>query len=68
MCIAINSNNVKAARVKYDKTQAEMAEIIGINVNTYCQKEQGNKEFTLSEAKKVADFLGKSIDNLFFAD
>lgn len=68
MCIKINSAQIKSKRVKQGKTQQYMAGIIGININTYCQKENGQSEFLLKEAKIASDDLGESIEDLFFAN
>jgi len=53
-----NSNHVSA-----DK----MAEILGLSTKSaYYKKENGRVKFTLSEAKKISDFFGISIEEIFF--
>lgn len=39
-------------------TQKEMAEIIGISENVFCQKATAVKDFTVSELEKMCDVLG----------
>lgn len=45
-------------------TQADMAEKLGMAENTFSWKRRGVREFSLSEAAKVADMTGKSLDYL----
>ncbi len=45
-------------------TKREIAEALGIGENTLYAKLRGESEFTLSEAGKLADMLGCSIDSL----
>lgn len=52
----------KAANVK----QECMAELIGVSRASYSKKESGQVKYTLEEAKRIADFFGKSIENVFF--
>ena len=45
-----------------------MADKLGITLQNYYQKENGIREFKLSEAKKIADLFDVSIEDIFFAD
>jgi len=59
--------NLRVARLKARVSQEDIAKLLGVNVNTYSSKERGKTEFTLGEVKKLADFFGTTIDELFFA-
>jgi len=59
---------LKALRVGQELTQEKMAGILGIHEATYNRKEQGTSEFTLSEAKKISELFGITIDKLFFVE
>lgn len=57
---------VKSYRKFYNLTQSDMADKLGITLQNYYQKENGIREFKLSEAKKIADLFGVSIEDIFF--
>jgi len=49
--------------------QMELSHLIGYSSkNAYSQKERGERKFTLEEAKKIADFFGMTIEEIFFED
>lgn len=58
--------NLRIARLKAKVNQEQIAKLLGISVNTYGAKERGIYDFTLHEAKKLADYFGMSIESLFF--
>lgn len=58
---------LKAYRKLHDIKAKDMADLLGITLTTYCKKENGKNEFTLIECKKIADKLGKSVDDIFFS-
>lgn len=60
------SNNLKAYRAKYDMTQSQLAEKLNISTTSYSMKENKKTEFTLKEAKAIADLFGTTIDKVFF--
>lgn len=60
------SNILKSLRAMQGLTQADMAQLLDISKNSYNRKEIGEREFTLSEAKKIADTFHKKIDDIFF--
>ena len=66
--IRINNKTLKAYRQLLNKTQKDMAELLGIGLTSYNQKENGKKPFTLSEARIIADHFNESIENIFFAN
>lgn len=45
-----------------------LCELIGVKRITYYKKESGTVKFSLDEAKKISDFLGMPIEDIFFAD
>lgn len=61
------SNKLKSQRALNECTQSDIAKMLGISVTSYSCKESGKKDFTLSEAKKIADYFKITIDKLFFA-
>ena len=63
----MNKNyQLKSIRVRNNLKQSDIANAIGIPVSTYCQKENGQRKFTLEEAWKISKFLGEKIDVIFF--
>lgn len=59
---------LKAYRELLGIKAQEMADLIGVNINTYVGKENGKTTFTLLEAKMIADKLEKKVDDIFFAN
>ena len=45
--------------------QKEVAEMLGIHKQSYYLKENGKREFTISEAKKLAKIFDCTLDELF---
>lgn len=43
-----------------------IAELLNISLCNYCKKELKQLNFSLEEAKKVADFFEMSIEEIFF--
>ena len=48
---------VKSYRRFHNMTQSDMANVLGISTMSYCRKENGEREFKLSEAKTIADLF-----------
>lgn len=46
--------------------QDEIARMLGMSLPNYNKKENGEIKVSLSEAKKISDFYGLSIENIFF--
>lgn len=59
---------LKVLRYKNKLKQQDIAEKLGISETTYNRKENGNSEFTISEAKQISDILNVSINEIFFND
>jgi putative transcriptional regulator len=60
------NRTLKALRKLNNMTQSEVAELLGINMHTYFNKETGKAPFTIDEAKKLSDLFEVSIDEIFF--
>ena len=58
--------NLRQARRLKDKTQEEMADLLDIHVQSYRKLEENPDLTTVGQAKKIADFLGVSYDEIFF--
>ncbi len=58
--------NLRQARRLKDKTQEEMANLLNIHVQSYRKLEENPDLTTVGQAKKIADFLGVSYDEIFF--
>lgn len=56
---------LKGARVEKGLTQEDMAERIGISTYSYLMKENGKRDFTLTEMKKICKILGKELSEIF---
>ena len=61
--MAIN-DNLKYLRNKFLKKQTELATLLGIAPNTYSNYENGNREISIADAIKLADYFGISVERL----
>lgn len=59
---------LKQTRLVKEKTQSEMAEMLGIHVDTYRKLEENPENTTIKQAKMISSFLGVSYNDIFFAD
>jgi len=57
---------LKGLRVMRGLTQQDMAEVLNVSTKTYCKKELGQSDFSLTESKKIADLFEKPIEEIFF--
>ncbi|HCT6554223.1 TPA: helix-turn-helix transcriptional regulator [Enterococcus faecalis] len=57
---------LKGFRAEQGLTQKQMAENLGMNEDTYRKKENGKREFTLSEVAKAKEKLGIDPEYYFF--
>lgn len=62
------NRKLKAERELKAVNQSDVAKFLGISSNTYWNKENGKTEFTVSEAKKLAEYFGVSVVDLFFKE
>lgn len=59
---------VRELREEAGIKQEEFAEMLEMSPANYSKKERGEIKYSLEEAKKVADFFEKSIEEIFFAE
>ena len=60
---------LKSKRILFNLTQEEIAKELGINTKSYNLKENGKREFTLDEAKKIINLLElnlNEVNDIFF--
>ena len=56
---------LKALRAKNNISQKKMANELNITVSTYNRKENGLRSFLVEEAREIATFFNKGIDEIF---
>ena len=59
---------LKQTRLIKEKTQDEMAQMLGVHVQTYRKLEENPEKVTIGQAKKISSFLEISYNDIFFAD
>jgi len=57
--------NVKAARVKLDMSQEDLAKAVGVTRQTISYIESGEYNPTLNLCRKICKILHKNLDELF---
>ena len=62
------SLTLKQARRLIDKSQAEIAKLLNIHVQTYRKLEENPDKATIAQAKKISKILNISYDEIFFAN
>lgn len=60
--------HVKICREELGLTQQELAQIVGLSQETISQYEIGSRTPNIITAKKIADALNVSLDNIFFGN
>lgn len=58
------TNNLKAIRLKNKKTQAEVAQMLGISYQAYAHYEKGRRQPAPEQLAVLADYYSVSIDEL----
>ena len=58
---------VKQARLFSDKTQRQMADLLGVHVDTYRKIERNSDEATIKQAKEISQITGVDYDKIFFS-
>ena len=56
--------NIKEYRVKMGYTQEQIAKLLNIKQNTYSNKENGKRAFTIEEIRKLKRILNTTYDEL----
>lgn len=59
---------LRALRSKLDKSQAEMAQALGISQPQWSQYESGARRITLDVAAAIAMYYGVTLDWVYFGD
>lgn len=60
---------LKNLRKEHNLTHKDMATLINLKTPAaYCKKELGYNIISLKEAKIIADYFGKKIEDIFFND
>ena len=57
---------VKQARQIKEKTQRQMAEMLGLHVDTYRKIERNPNLATIEQAKEISEITGVSYNEIFF--
>lgn len=60
--MTINAHLLKSIRVNNNKTQQQVADEVGINIQQYARYEQGKNEPKVSVAQKMAASIGTTTD------
>ena len=60
--------HVKICREELGLTQQELAQIVGLSQETISQYEIGSRTPNIITARKIADALNVSLDNIFFVN
>ena len=60
------SITMKQARVGIDATQQDIADKMGVHVQTYARMEKHPEDVTISQAVKFAEIVGLSVSDIFF--
>ncbi|MCB9310582.1 MAG: helix-turn-helix transcriptional regulator [Lewinellaceae bacterium] len=55
---------MRVIRIKRNLTREALADILGISVRTYQKIENGQREPTISELKKISDCLSITLEEL----
>ena len=56
--------NIKEYRIRRGYTQEQIAELLNIKQNTYSNKENGKRAFTIEEIRKLKRILNTTYDEL----
>ena len=60
--------NVRVLRAKHNISQKDLAKALNINASTLSMIENGGNVPRLELAYKIANFFGKSIDEVFYSE
>lgn len=60
---------LRSLREERELSISEMARLLGFKTDAaYSKKELGYSPFSLQQAKTIADFFGKTIEEIFFSN
>lgn len=57
--------SIKELRVRYNKTQKQVADDLGISVQTYCAWEKNISNVAVSKVQALANYFGVRIGQIF---
>ncbi len=57
---------MKQARVGADMTQQQVADRLGVHVQTYQRMENNPEDISIKQAKNFADIVGVNFEDIFF--
>ena len=60
------NTKLRGKRVEKGYNQTQLANKLGISVSSYCQKEIGRVDFTLTEIQDLMYYLDCDFDTIFF--
>lgn len=61
--------NLRKMRKERNISVADMAQLLGFKSNSsYCKKELGYIPISLEEARKISEYFGKSVEEIFFTN
>jgi len=60
------SLSLKQHRLIKEKTQEEMANLLGVHVQTYRKLEENPEDISIKQAKKIAEYLGVPYNDIYF--
>jgi len=60
--------SLKELRARENKTQVEMAGLLGVSLQTYNTWENNFKKLSIEKAKKVASTLNASLDEIYIEE
>lgn len=60
------NTKLRGKRVEKGYNQTQLAHKLGISVSSYCQKEKGRIDFTLTEIQDLMYYLDCDFDTIFF--
>lgn len=61
-------NKLKGLRAEQGFSQEDMSKLIGISLSSYQRKENGENQFTLREAYKIAQIFRRDLSEIFFIE
>lgn len=57
---------MKQARIGIDATQQEIADEMGIHVQTYARMEKHPEDMTIAQAKRFSEIVKRPISDIYF--
>lgn len=57
---------MKQARVGADMTQKDVADRLGVHVQTYMRMEKNPEDVTIGQGKKFSEIVGVRFEDIFF--